>query len=325
MSRNSIEVSNDKSSTAIARATDRSWFEKAGKDLRMNYSIYLMLLPALVYYILFHYMPMYGAQIAFKDFDYRNGIWGSAWVGLKHFSSFFQSYYFLRLLRNTVILSFYRLVFGFPAPILLALLINEVKNLAFKKTVQTISYLPHFISMVVVCGMIVDFCSTRGIINDIIVLFGGEPIPLLSFPQYFRTIYTASGIWQEIGWGSIIYLASISNIDQQLYEAAKIDGAKRFRQAISVTIPGITPMIVILLILQAGNIMSMGAEKILLLYSNGTYETADVISTFIYRRGLLEANYSYSTAVGLFNSIINFIILISVNTISRNVSENSLW
>ena len=296
-----------------------------GREFKVNYSIYLMVLPAVIYYVMFSYLPMYGAQIAFKNFNPSTGIWNSPWVGLKHYISFFQSYYFTRILLNTIILSLYRLVFGFPAPIILALLLNEVRMRRFKKTVQTISYLPHFISMVVVCGIIVDFTSTRGLINDILVFFGAEAIPFLRFPQYFRTIYTSSSIWQEIGWGSIIYLASISNIDQQLYEAAKIEGAGRFRQMLSVTLPGIAPMIIVLLILQAGNIMSMGAEKILLLYNPGTYETADVISTFVYRKGLLEANYSYSTAVGLFNSVINFSMLIAVNKLSRTLSESSLW
>ena len=295
------------------------------RDLKKNYAIYLMLLPAIIYYIAFHYLPMYGAQIAFKNFDPKSGIWGSEWVGLKHFVTFFQSYYFTRLLRNTILLSFYDILFGFPAPVLLAILINEIRKKWFKKTVQTLSYLPHFISTVVVCGMIVDFVSTEGVINEIVKLFGGNPVSFLSFPQYFRIVYIVSEIWRQVGWGSIIYLASISNIDQQLYEAATIDGAGRFRQMISVTIPGIAPMIIVLLILRVGNLMTLGADKILLLYNPSIYETADVISTFVYRKGLLEGSYSYSTAVGLFNSVVNFILLISVNKISKKVSENSLW
>lgn len=301
------------------------WSNVVKKDLKKNYGLYLMLLPVLIYYILFHYMPMYGAQIAFKDYDMVRGILGSPWVGFKHFESFFNSYYFTRLLTNTLLISFYDILFGFPAPIILALLINEIHVNWFKKTVQTISYLPHFISTVVICGMIIDFMSSTGVVNQVRQMFGLESIAFLSFPEYFRPIYIGTNVWQQVGWGSIIYLASISNIDQQLYEAATIDGAGRFRQIWSVTIPGILPMVVIMLILRCGNLMTLGAEKILLLYNPSTYSTADVISTFVYRKGLLEGSYSYSTAIGLFNSVINFIILVSVNKISRKVSDNSLW
>ena len=295
------------------------------RDIKRNYFIYLMLLPVVTYYILFHYMPMYGAQIAFKNFDVNQGIWGSPFTGFRHFLSFFNSYYFKRLITNTILLSGLDILFGFPAPIILALLLNEVKKLRFKKIVQTVSYLPHFISVVVIAGLIIDFTTQNGLINEIRQMFGGRPISFLNFPQYFRPLYISTNMWQHIGWGSIIYLAAISNIDQQLYEAARIDGAGRLRQCFSITLPGIIPMITILLILRIGNIMTVGAEKILLLYNPSIYETSDVISTFVYRKGLLEANYSYSTAVGLFNSLINFTILVTVNYVSRKVSENSLW
>jgi len=295
------------------------------RDIKRNYFIYLMLLPVVTYYILFHYMPMYGAQIAFKNFDVNQGIWGSPFTGFRHFLSFFNSYYFKRLITNTILLSGLDILFGFPAPIILALLLNEVKKLRFKKIVQTVSYLPHFISVVVIAGLIIDFTTQNGLINEIRQMFGGRPISFLNFPQYFRPLYISTNMWQHIGWGSIIYLAAISNIDQQLYEAARIDGAGRLRQCFSITLPGIIPMITILLILRIGNIMTVGAEKILLLYNPSIYETSDVISTFVYRKGLLEANYSYSTAVGLFNSLINFTILVTVNYVSRRVSENSLW
>ena len=298
---------------------------KIKKDLKRNRGVYLMLLPVVVYYIAFHYAPMYGAQIAFRDFEPVKGLWGSTWIGLENFKTFFDSYYFGRLIRNTVLLSAYDIIFGFPAPIILALMLNEVHHTPFKKFIQTVSYLPHFISTVVICGMILNFTAKNGLINQILMMFGGQSIPFMSLPQYFRPTYITSNVWQSIGWNSIIYLAAISNIDQQLYEAARIDGAGRFRQVLSVTLPSILPMIVILLILRLGNIMTMGAEKILLLYNASTYETADVISTFVYRKGMLEGNYSYSTAVGLFNSVINFTVLVLVNKISKKVSSSSLW
>jgi len=301
-------------------------FQKVKYEWSRRKYLYLMSIPMIVYYVLFHYMPMYGVIIAFKDFNPRVGILGSEWVGLKHFKDFFGSYYFIRLLRNTFLLSFYNLLWGFPAPIILALLINEVTNKAFKRTVQTITYMPNFISLVVMCGIVKMFVASNGPINDIIEFFGGERSNLLLNPGLFRTIYVASNIWQSVGFGSIIYLAAISNIDQQLYEAALIDGiSSRLKMTIYITLPCMAPTITILLILQIGNIMNVGFEKVLLLYNNRILETADVISTFVYRKGLLEFNYSYSSAVGLFNSVINCILLFLANTISRKVSENSLW
>jgi putative aldouronate transport system permease protein len=318
-------TSNAAVKTAGSGDNRHAFWPRLKLDMKKNWPIYLMLLPAVIYYLLFHYMPMLGAQIAFKDYDVIDGVWGSAWVGFEHFIDFFNSYYFVRLIRNTIVLSFYDILFGFPAPIILAILLNEVRSSWYKRTIQTVSYMPHFISMVVVCGMVVDFCSQAGIFNQIRLALGFEPIAFLGFPQYFRGIYVISGIWQQVGWNSIIYMASIANIDQELYEAAKIDGAGRFQRIWSVTLPGLLPMIVILLILRLGNLMTMGADKILLLYNPSTYSTADVIASFVYRKGLLEGDYSYSTAIGLFNSIINFIILISVNRISRKLSESSLW
>jgi len=268
---------------------------------------------------------MYGAIIAFKEFNPALGIMGSPWVGFKHFKSFFEGVYFWRLVRNTLLISVYSLIWGFPAPIILALLLNEVKNKYFKRTVQTVSYLPHFISLVVVCGIIKDFTSTDGVINDIIEFLGGERTNFLMIPEWFRPIYVGSGIWQEVGWGSIIYLAAITNIDPQLYEAATIDGASRCKQIWHITLPGIVPTIVILLILRLGGLMSVGFEKIILLYNSATMETADVISSYVYRRGLLDFDYSFSAAVGLFNSVINLILITSANRLSRKVSETSLW
>ena len=295
------------------------------RDFKKNKYVYLMILPVIAFFIIFSYWPMYGVIIAFKDYSPGKGIWGSNWVGLKNFKDFFSSYYVGRLIRNTILINIYDLIWGFPAPIILALLINEVNNKLFKRTIQTISYLPHFISLVVVCGIIIDFTASDGLITTILSYFGIKPTNLLMRPELFRTIYISSGIWQGVGWGSIIYLAALSGIDPNLYEAATIDGAGRWKQALHVTLPGIAPTIIILFILRLGSMMSVGYEKIILLYNSTTYETADVISSFVYRKGLQESNYSYSTAVGLFNSIINFMLIIIANTISRKVSETSLW
>jgi len=295
------------------------------KDFQRNGSLYLLVLPVIVFYALFCYKPMYGALIAFKDFSPGRGFSGSPWVGLIHFKRFFDSPYFFRLLRNTFLLSFFNLLFGFPAPIILALLLNEVRHSLYKRTIQTITYLPHFISIIVIAGMITDFSLTNGLFNTIITFFGGAAKPLLQQPGLYRTIYVSSEIWQGIGWGTIIYLSALSGVDPQLYEAAMIDGAGRFKQLIHVTLPSITPTIIILLILRIGQLLSVGYEKTLLLYNPATYETADIISTYVYRVGLLEQNWSYSTAIGLFNSAINFSLLIIANRLSRQLSETSLW
>ena len=295
------------------------------KDFIRNKSLYLLVLPVILFYLIFSYRPMYGAIIAFKNYSPALGIFGSPWVGFSHFTKFFASPYFFRLIKNTVLLSVYTLIFGFPAPIILALLLNEVKNKRFKSLTQTVTYLPHFISLVVVIGMITDFSMSSGVFNDIIVFFGGHRSPLLQNPKLYRPIYILSGIWQEIGWGSIIYLAALSNIDEQLYEAAMIDGAGKFKQLLNVTLPGILPTIIILLILRMGSLLNVGYEKTILLYNPATYETADIISSYVYRIGILEMNWSYSTAVNLFNSVINFGLLIFTNKLSKRYSETSLW
>ena len=291
--------------------------------------IYFMLLPVMLYFIVFHYFPMVGILIAFKDYSVKYTFWENIfhtpWVGLKHFKSFFESFYFQRVFWNTVIINLYGLIFTFPAPVLLALLLNEVRNIRFKKIVQSITYMPHFISMVVIAGLVIDFTSSNGAINTILDFFGQERIQFLIEPEWFRPVYIISAIWQEIGWGSIIYLAALAGIDAELYEAAGIAGAGRWRQATSVTLPCIAPTIIILLILKIGQMMNVGVEKILLLYRSTTYETADVISSYVYRRGMIEMQYSFSTAVGLFNSIINFTLLVSANWLSRKFSETSLW
>ena len=294
-------------------------------ELKSNKCLYLMALPVALYYIIFCYMPMYGASIAFKQYDVSKGIMGSEWVGFKYFIEFFQGVYFVRILRNTLILSIYDLMVCFPLPIIFALLMNELKSLKFKKTVQTITYLPHFISMVVVCGMIVDFFSSDGLITDLLVKLGMPKMNYVGSNDYFRHIYVWTDAWKTIGWGSIIYMAALSGVDQALYEAARIDGANRFQLAIHVTLPGIASTIVVMLILKIGNIMSLGYEKIILLYGPATYETADIISSFVYRYGLTGMKYSYSTAVGLFQSVINLILIVGSNTLSKKITEMGIY
>ncbi len=295
------------------------------RDMKKNKGLFLMLFPIVVFYIVFHYYPMYGAQIAFRDYTPRHGIWGSEWIGLKNLTDFFHDVYFERLIGNTLWINVMNLIFGFPVPILLALLLNEVRGLKLKKVVQTISYLPHFISVVVISGMILQFVGTDGFITNILTLFGFEKRNLLTLPSMFQPIYVLSGIWQEAGWGSIIYIAAIAGINSELYEAAQIDGAGRFKQALHVTLPGMLPTIITMLILRIGNMMSLGYEKIILLYNPSIYRTADVISTYVYRKGLVDLDFSYSTAVGLFNSVINLMLLITANKLCKKFADNSLW
>ncbi len=314
------------SGEASLKYTKRSsWLTIVRKDFVRNKALYLLVTPVVLFYILFAYTPMYGAIIAFKDYTPIKGIVGSRWVGLEHFKEFFGSLYFFRIMKNTLLLSFYNLLFGFPAPIILAVLLNELKSSIFRRVTQTITYMPHFITLVVVCGILRDFTLTDGLINDMIAYFGGERIAFLQKADFFRTLYVSTEIWQGIGWGTIIYLAAITGIDPQQYEAAKIDGANKWRQIWHITLPGIRPTIIILLILAIGNMMNVGFEKIILLYNPATYETADVISSYVYRKGILEFDYSFSTAVGLFNSVINFIVLLAANYLSKKASGSSLW
>ena len=302
------------------------WLEKTQKELVRNRYIYLLALPVIVYYILFHYLPMFGIVIAFKQFELGKGIMASRWVGLKYFWEYFSSSNCWRTIRNTLLISSYNLIFSFPTPIIFALLLNEIKNIWFKKMVQTITYLPHFISLVVVCSMITDFLATDGVITKLLAALGGPKTNYLGMPEAFRTIYVVSGIWQSIGWNSIIYLAALAGINTELYEAATVDGAGRFRQLLSVTLPGIAPTIITMLILALGQVMSVGFEKIILLYGPATYETADVISSFVYRRGLGEsAQYSFSSAVGLFQSVVNLLLLLNANFLSKKFSGTNLF
>ncbi len=302
-----------------------SYMNRLLRDFRINKYVYFMLLPVVAYYLIFHYGPMYGVQIAFKDYSPSLGFWGSPWIRFQHFTSFFDSFYFWRILRNTLLLSLYELIFAFPSAIVLALLLNEVRRNMFKRWVQTITYLPHFISIVVISGMLIDFLARDGVVNQLLAFFGVEAIPFMGMPEWFRTIYIGSGIWQNVGWGSIIFLAAIANIDPSLYEAARVDGAGRLKQMFFITLPGIMPTIIIMLILQIGSFMVVGTDKILLLYNSLVYESADVIGTYVYRKGILESDYSYTTAIGLFNSVINLTMLVMANYWSRKRTDSGLW
>ncbi len=293
------------------------------RDLRRNKHVYLMLLPVVLYYLIFHYGPMWGALIAFQDFNPVRGILGSPWVGLQNFTGFFSSIYFARLLINTLAINVLDLLFGFPAPILLALLLNEILWGPFRRLVQTVPSLPHFISIVVVVGMLFDFFSRDGLVNQLVA--SSDPISFMQSPDWFRQLFVASGIWQQLGWGSIVFLAAMANVDPQLYDAAKVDGASRFQLMRHVTLPGIMTVIMVLLVLRLGMMMTVGYEKIILMYNPLTYETADVVSTYVYRRGILQADFSFSAAVGLFNSVINFGLLVGANRLSRRFTGTGLW
>lgn len=314
------------SSIATGTKYDTNISKIISKKILPNWELYLFIIPSLIYFIVFHYAPMYGVQIAFKDFIASKGIWGSPWVGFEHFQRFFNSYYFWMLIKNTVGINLYSLAVGFPVPIILALMLNEAKDGLFKRTVQTVTYAPHFISTVVMVGMIIAFLSpSTGIVNKLIKALGGEPIAFMQEPQWFKTIYVFSGVWQDAGWGSIIYLAALAGIDPQLHEAAIMDGATRIQRIWHINIPGILPTVVILLILRTGSIMNIGFEKVFLMQNPLNMDTSDVISTYVYRSGLIQSQYSFSAAVGLFNSIINFDLLVLINSIARRVSETSLW
>lgn len=309
----------------IASKKNGSIFQKISKEFRKNWILYLMMVPALTYFLLYCYMPMFGLVIAFQDYKVGDPFIGGKFVGMKHFTDFFQSYYFGRLLKNTFLLSLGVLIFGYPVPLIFALLLNEVRNVKFKKVAQTVTYLPHFISLVVICGLILDFTKMDGLINTVIKAFGGEPIAFMSKPEWFRPVYIISDIWATFGWNSIIFIAALLGIDTELYEAAGLDGANRFQKILYISIPGITPVIMTTLLMRLGRVMSLGFEKVFNLYNASTYETADIISTFVYRQGILNANYSSAAAIGLFNAIINLVLVIVANKLSKKLTQSSLW
>ncbi|WP_234984623.1 ABC transporter permease [Pilibacter termitis] len=298
----------------------------SSKRLKNSWQLYIFLLPAFLFFLVFCYEPMYGVIIAWKDYNPSLGILGSPWVGWKHFIDFFHSYFFWDLIKNTLGISVYSLVVGFPLPIILALSLNELKDGFGKKFAQTITYAPNFISVVVIVGMIVAFANpSTGMINHVIEFFGGKPINFMEDPKWFKTLYVLSNVWQSTGWSSVIYMAALSGVDMQLHEAAMIDGASRLQRAWHINIPTIMPTIIILLIMSMGNLLNVGFEKIILMQNPLNQEASDVISTFVYRAGLVGGQYSFASAIGLFNSVINSIILIVVNGITKRYSENSLW
>lgn len=307
------------------KTSKESFSKRLRADFRKNWMLYLMLVPVIVYLLIFCYAPMYGIIIAFKNFKPRLGILESPWVGLKYFKEFTGSIYFGRTLKNTLMLSGMGLAFGFCAPIIFAILLNEVRNMRYKKTIQTITYLPHFITTVIIASLIMVFTDSDGFITQFVNNMTGHTGSLIGDKNYFRGIYVISDIWQGFGWGSIIYLAALMGINPELYEAARIDGANKFRQIWHVTLPGLLPIITIMFIMSVGGLLSVGWEKAFLLQSPITYETSDIISTFVYRKGFEEMNYSYSTAVGLFNSVINLVLLSVTNWISRRVNGHGLW
>ncbi|MFP5106731.1 ABC transporter permease [Neobacillus sp. C211] len=295
------------------------------KKILSNYQLYLFLLPALVYFIVFHYVPMYGILIAFKDFVATKGIMGSPWVGFKHFERFFESYQFWTLIKNTLGLSVIQLIVGFPLPIFLALMMNQIRSDKYKRFIQTVVYAPHFISVVVLAGMIYVFFSNNGLINNLILIFGGDPISFMAKPDWFKPLYIASGVWQETGWAAIIYLAALAGVSPELHEAAVMDGANKWQRIFHVDIPAIMPTAVILLILNVGNIMNIGFEKAYLLQTPMNQPAAEIIPTYVYKMGLQQAQYSFASAVGLFNSVINLVLLFLVNKFAKKLSGTGLW
>lgn len=296
------------------------------KKITRRYDLYLMLLLPIAWYLLFQYGPLYGLQIAFKDFNPAKGIVGSKWVGFEQFTRFFDSYYFWRLLWNTISINLFSLLIAFPIPIVLALIIQELPSRGFSKWLQNITYLPHFISIVVIVGMLQLFLSPKsGPVNGLIEAFGGTPIRFLEEAAWFKPIFISSNIWQNMGWQSIMYIAALIGINPQLYEAAKMDGASRLRRIWHISLPGIVPVIVILLILDIGHFMNIGFEKVLLMQNSMNIEASDVISTFVYSTGILKGEYSYTAAIGLFNAVINLTLLLVVNRFARKLSETSLW
>lgn len=299
---------------------------RIGDHLKREWQLYAMLLPTIIWLLVFLYKPMYGLQIAFKDYSIFRGVAGSAWIGFEHFENLFNNDQFIRAVRNTVIMSAYGLLFGFPVPILLALMFNEVLNQTFKKSAQTIVYLPHFISSVIIAGIVItSFSPSAGIVNTILGWFGMDSIYFLTKPEWFRPIFIGTGIWQEAGFQSIVYLAAIAGVSPTLYESAVVDGASRWQMMWKITVPSIMATIIIMLIIRIGNILEISFEMIILLYQPATYETADVVNTFIYRQGLQGGQYDFAAAAGLFNAVVAFVLVMTANTISKRYSRTSLW
>ncbi|MDR6552241.1 ABC transporter permease subunit [Paenibacillus qinlingensis] len=295
------------------------------KRIRKSMPLYLIFLLPFVYFLIFHYAPMVGNLMAFEDYSIVKGFFGSPWAGTKYFRQFLTDPYFWSVVRNTLLINLYSLIFNFPSSLIFALLLNELAQKYFKRIVQSVTYIPHFLSTVVVVGMLVNFLSIDGLFNEIIKFFGGEPQTFMSMPQWFRTIFIGSGVWQDLGWNAIIYLAALTAIDPQLYEAATVDGANRWRKLLHITLPGISTVVTIMLLLTLGKMLSVGFEKVLLMYSGPTYETADVIQTYVYRRGLIDSDFSFASAVGIFQSVISFILVVSANEIAKRINGSRLF
>lgn len=311
------------SATAIKA---RSLGDKFARHFKKDWQLYLLVLPSIIYFLVFHYQPMYGIQLAFKDYKPLEGITGSPWLGFDHFERFFNSYQFGRLIKNTLGLSVYQLVAGFPIPIILALMLNTVNNKLGKKFVQTVTYIPHFISVVVLVGMLNVFLSPNsGLFNTLLGLLNVDPIYFLGEKEYFKTIFVLSGIWQNAGWGTIIYLAALSSVSPELYEAAKVDGASKLQIVRHIDFPSILPTVIILLVMNLGRIMNLGFQKAYLLQNSLNAETSEIIQTYMYKVGLLDREFEYSTAISLFNTAINIILLVTANKLAKKYSESSLW
>lgn len=288
--------------------------------------LYLLLLPAIAYYVIFHYLPMYGATIAFKDFNIMKGIMGSEWIGLHYFELIFELDKFWQVFRNTIVISIYRIVFGFPVPIIVAILLNEMRSVVYKRTIQTLIYLPHFISWVILGGILINLLSVQGgVVNQLVVAIRGEPIGFLTDPAYFRTTIIGSMVWKEYGWGTVIYMATLAGISPELYESAAIDGASRLQRIRHITVPHLTSVIVVLLILRIGRMMQAGFEQIFVLYHPAVYEVIDILDTYVYRTGLADGRFSQATAVGLFRSTVNFLLLISANRIAKSMNQYGIY
>lgn len=319
------------SDTAVTRynakkdAAERKIRNNTWQRAKKNYVLYLLLLPALIYIIIFQYIPLYGIQMAFRDYVPADGMWGSKWVGMKHFMKFFNSYYFGRLLKNTLLLSFYQLLAGFPVPVLLALVFNYATMKRMSKFGQTITFMPHFISTVVLVGMLWVFLSPTGIVNQFLKLFGGSEMAFLGESSYFRHIYVWSDVWQNMGWNAVIYITALTGVSQELHEAAIVDGASKIQRIRYVDFPVLLPTMVTLLILNTGSVLNVGFEKAYLMQNDINVTVSEIISTYVYKTGLLGAQFSYSTAIGLFNNVINFGLLLIVNRTSKKVSGTGLW
>ncbi|MGG1677371.1 ABC transporter permease [Neobacillus sp. NRS-1170] len=295
------------------------------KRIFESYELYLFLLPAIIYFIVFQYVPMYGVLIAFKDFTPSLGILGSPWVGFENFTRFFDSYQFWDLIKNSLGLSIFQLIIGFPMPIIIALLLNQMIHEKYKRFVQTVIYAPHFISIVVLAGMVFVFFSDKGLINSVVTLFGGKAITFMSEPSWFKPLYIGSGVWQETGWACIVYLAALAGVSPEIHEAATMDGANKWQRILHVDIPAIMPTAIILLILSVGNLMNLGFEKAYLMQTPLNQPAAEIIPTYVYKVGLQQAEYSFGAAVGLFNSVVNLILLFIVNKTAKKFSGSGLW